>query len=250
MLFRDFGLVWPHCISSNPTSTSSIHHVISVFDCPTCPFSRQPRYPTAHIMLIGPSACSVFPTVSSDHARWLRHRSAEISYCFALPDFLFFLSCNAAPLLFFKSPLIASHLKSIIFTLQTQLQGTTLHVFSVYVHVYLDYLHGYKSVHTLLVRVLFGYVFWEWMEGGCDVLWSNGSSTVCLRVCARGWPVTEELGKGVMYFKIPNVLDRSDHVPLVRKTAEKKVKRRERWGKEWYAGRWKCRVEEKEDKCD
>lgn len=35
----------------------------------------------------------------------------------------------------------------------------------------------------------------------------------------------EELCKGVMYFKILNVLDRSDHVPLVRKTGGKKVRK-------------------------
>lgn len=36
----------------------------------------------------------------------------------------------------------------------------------------------------------------------------------------------EELGEGVMYLKKLNVLDRSDHVPLVRKAGENKVKRR------------------------
>lgn len=36
---------------------------------------------------------------------------------------------------------------------------------------------------------------------------------VCVFFCARGWPVTEELSESVMYFKILDVLDRSDHVP-------------------------------------
>lgn len=146
--------VFPLILPLTPLSiTSSVCLIV-----PPALLADSLDIPLLFIMLIGPSACSfLFPTVSSDHARWLRHRSAEISYCVALPDFL---SCNAATLLFFfKSPLIASHLKSI--SLQTQLQGTTLHVFSVYVHAYPNYLHGYKSVHTLLVRVLFGYVFWE-----------------------------------------------------------------------------------------
>lgn len=47
----------------------------------------------------------------------------------------------------------------------------------------------------------------------------------------------EEQCEGVMYFKKLKVLDRSDHVPLVRKTGKKKVEGEKKdTNKTWYTG--------------
>lgn len=69
--------------------------------------------------------------------------------------------------------------------------------------------------------------------GNCSVF--LGWTRVCAEEfsCVCGWQTMEELSEGVMYLKKLNVLNRSDHVPSVRKTGKKEE---ERWGKKWYAG--------------